>query len=132
MIIKIKMKKRANKKAHKRTIGGQTEGKQRATNKNDKNEKNGKKKKNIYGEYKNVLLTDKEFKSLQNEYSNYEELIKYLDEYIEMKGYKAKSHYLCIKKWVLDAVNKQTNINKPKTNKENILKKIQEEIEDED
>ena len=87
------MKKRANKKAHKRTIGGQTEGKQRATNKNDKNEKNGKKKKNIYGEYKNVLLTDKEFKSLQNEYSNYEELIKYLDEYIEMKGYKAKSHY---------------------------------------
>ena len=126
------MKKRANKKAHKRTIGGQTEGKQRATNKNDKNEKNGKKKKNIYGEYKNVLLTDKEFKSLQNEYSNYEELIKYLDEYIEMKGYKAKSHYLCIKKWVLDAVNKQTNINKPKTNKENILKKIQEEIEDED
>ena len=126
------MKKRANKKAHKKTIGGQTEGKQRATNKNDKNEKNGKKKKNIYGEYKNVLLTDKEFKSLQNEYSNYEELIKYLDEYIEMKGYKAKSHYLCIKKWVLDAVNKQTNINKPKTNKENILKKIQEEIEDED
>ena len=27
-----------------------------------------------------------------------------------MKGYKAKSHYLAIKKWVVDAVNK----NKPK------------------
>ena len=38
------MKKRANKKAHKRTFGGQTEGKQRATNKNDKNIKNDKKK----------------------------------------------------------------------------------------
>jgi hypothetical protein len=24
-----------------------------------------------------------------------------------MKGYKAKSHYLCIKKWVIDAVNKK-------------------------
>lgn len=117
------------------TTEQQTDNKQITINKNDKNEKNeknDKKKKNIYGEYKNVLLTDKEFKSLQNEYSNYEELIKYLDEYIEMKGYKAKSHYLCIKKWVLDAVNKQTNINKQKTNKENILKKFEEEIEDED
>ena len=37
-----------------------------------------------------------------------EELITYLDEYIEMKGYKAKSHYLCIKKWVVDAVKKQS------------------------
>ena len=117
------------------TTEQQTDNKQITINKNDKNdknEKNDKKKKNIYGEYKNVLLTDKEFKSLQNEYSNYEELIKYLDEYIEMKGYKAKSHYLCIKKWVLDAVNKQNNINKQKTNKENILKKFEEEIEDED
>lgn len=114
------------------TTEQQTDNKQITTNKNDKNEKNGKKKKNIYGEYKNVLLTDKEFKTLQDEYSNYEELIKYLDEYIEMKGYKAKSHYLCIKKWVLDAVNKQTNTNKQKTNKENILKKFEEEIEDED
>ena len=24
-----------------------------------------------------------------------------------MKGYKAKSHYLCIKKWVVDAVKKE-------------------------
>ena len=27
-----------------------------------------------------------------------------------MKGYKAKSHYLCIKKWVVDAVKR----NQPK------------------
>ena len=126
------MKRITNKMTYGETTEQQTDNKQITTNKNDKNEKNGKKKKNIYGEYKNVLLTDKEFKSLQNEYSNYEELIKYLDEYIEMKGYKAKSHYLCIKKWVLDAVNKQTNNNKQKTNKEKILKKFEEEIEDED
>lgn len=126
------MKRITNKITYGETTEQQTDNKQITINKNDKNEKNDKKKKNIYGEYKNVLLTDKEFKSLQNEYSNYEELIKYLDEYIEMKGYKAKSHYLCIKKWVLDAVNKQNNINKQKTNKENILKKFEEGIEDED
>lgn len=67
-----------------------------------------KEEKHKYGEYKHVLLTDKEYNKLKEDYSNYEELIKYLDEYIEMKGYKAKSHYLCIKKWVVDAV-KQKN-----------------------
>ena len=36
-----------------------------------------------------------------------DDCIRFLDEYIEMKGYKAKNHYLCIKKWVLDAVKEQ-------------------------
>lgn len=62
--------------------------------------------KHKYGEYKNVLLKDDELEKLKKEYPNYEELIKYLDEYIEMKGYKAKSHYLCIKRWVVDAVKR--------------------------
>ena len=65
-----------------------------------------KEKKHKYGEYQNVLLTDTELEKLKNEYSNYEELIKYLDESIEMKGYKYKSHYLAIKKWVVEAVKK--------------------------
>lgn len=60
--------------------------------------------KHKYGEYKNVLLTDDEYNKLKTDYINCEQLIKYLDEYIEMKGYKAKSHYLAIKKWVVDAV----------------------------
>ena len=60
--------------------------------------------KHKYGEYQHVLLTDKQLEELKKEYSNYEELIKYLDEYIEMKGYKAKNHYLAIKKWVINAV----------------------------
>ena len=84
------------------------------TNKNVKNVKNkrnnniyAKANKRKYGEYQNVLLKDEELQKLKEEYQNWEELIKYLDEYIEMKGYKAKSHYLCIKRWVIDAVNKQ-------------------------
>ena len=32
-----------------------------------------------------------------------------------MKGYKAKSHYLCIKKWVVDAAKKE-NLKNPKKN----------------
>ena len=70
-------------------------------------------KKQKYGEYKHVLLTDKQFNDLKEQYNNYEDLIAYLDEYIEMKGYKAKSHYLCIKKWVVDAV-KQHKPTEPK------------------
>jgi hypothetical protein len=37
-----------------------------------------------------------------------------LDEYIEKKGYKAKNHYLRIKKWVVDAVKERKG---SKTNK---------------
>lgn len=63
--------------------------------------------KHKYGEYHHVLLKDEELQALKRDYPNWEELIKYLDEYIEMKGYKAKSHYLCIRKWVVDAVKKK-------------------------
>lgn len=77
--------------------------------------KNTKKK---YGEFNHVRLTDEEYTKLINEYGSSlaTEYITYLDEYIEMKGYKAKSHYMCIKKWVFDAVNKKKggNINGPK------------------
>lgn len=64
------------------------------------------KEKHKYGEYQHVLLTDEELNKLKETYSNWQDLITYLDEYIEMKGYKAKSHYLCIRKWVVDAVAK--------------------------
>lgn len=84
------------------------------TSKNNIKE-NIKEKKHKYGEYKNVLLTDKELQLLKSNYDNVDELITYLDEYIEMKGYKAKSHYLCIRKWVTKAVkqnNKKSEIDK--------------------
>ena len=66
--------------------------------------KNAKASKRKYGEYKHVMLKDEELQKLQKEYPNYQELITYLDEYIEMKGYKAKNHYLAIRKWVVSAV----------------------------
>ena len=67
--------------------------------------------KRTYGEYKNVLLKDEEIEKLKTEYGTgkTEQAIKYLDEYIEMKGYKAKSHYLAIKKWVFDALKERKN-----------------------
>jgi len=69
---------------------------------------NNKPVKHKYGEYQHVLLTDKERDRLMDEFGEAEtsEAIKYLDEYIEMKGYKAKSHYLAIRKWVFDAVHR--------------------------
>ena len=101
----------------------------------NENENENKKEKNIkkekFGEYGNVLLTEKELQSLKSDYVNYQDLIKYLDEYIEMKGYKAKSHYLCIKRWVVDAVNKNSN-SEPKWFNEKIQnKKLSDEEEQE-
>ena len=86
--------------------------------------------KHKYGEYQHVLLTEKEYDKLKNDYSNYEQLIKYLDEYIEMKGYKAKNHNLAIRKWVVEAVdeyNKKHNINPEWFNKQIIEEQANEE-----
>lgn len=78
-------------------------------NKTKQNETKVKKEsvKKKFGEYQNVLLTEKEYQSLNSDFPNIPELIKFLDEYIEMKGYKAKSHYLAIRKWVKDAVDER-------------------------
>ena len=87
--------------------------------------------KHKYGEYKNVLLTDKEYEKLKKDYSNYDDLIKYLDEYIEMKGYKAKSHNLAIRKWVVDAA-KEHKRNIPKWfDKDNTIKETTKEEQEE-
>ena len=80
------------------------------------------------GEYQHVLLTDDEVEKLIEAYGKdmVVKLIKFLDEYIEMKGYKAKSHYLAIKKWVVDAVKeregkKKINTGVPTGNTQNDL-----------
>lgn len=64
--------------------------------------------KHKYGEYNHVLLTDAEYEKLCKEYGEgvAKSAITYLDEAIEMKGYKYKSHYLAIRKWVIEAVTK--------------------------
>lgn len=61
------------------------------------------------GEYGHVLLTEDQEDKLFKEYGEIvtAKAITFLDEYIEMKGYKAKNHYLAIKKWVIDAVKER-------------------------
>ena len=76
------------------------------TNTNTNNIYNNKEK---FGEYQNVFLKDSEFEKLKQDYGEEEtnKAITFLDEYIEMKGYKAKSHNLALRKWVFNAVKEQ-------------------------
>ena len=67
-------------------------------------------KKNIYGEFRHVKLSEEDLQKLHDEYGEQmtNDCIKYLDEYIEMKpSYKRNNHYLCIRKWVVDAVKEK-------------------------
>ena len=65
--------------------------------------------KHVFGEYSHVRLKDSEHDKLIEDYGQEmtDSCITFLDEYIEMKGYKAKNHYLCIRKWVVDAVKER-------------------------
>lgn len=67
-----------------------------------------KKLKQAHGEFQNVLLAQDEYEKLKIEYGDEaDKLVDFLSEYIEMKGYKAQSHYLAIRKWVVDAFAEQ-------------------------
>lgn len=79
-----------------------------------KKEKKAKPEKLNRGEYQNVLLTAEEEDKLIEEYGMVFALkaITFLDEYIEenkesKSEYKRKNHYLCIKRWVIDAVKEK-------------------------
>ena len=89
--------------------------------------------KHIHGEYKHVRLTDEELQKLETEFGAVEtqEAITYLDEYIEMKGAKYKSHYLALRKWVFDAV-KETKQRKERNQNAGSTKsqKLAQELED--
>lgn len=69
--------------------------------------------KNVRGEYKHVLLTDKEESQLMEEYGEILTLkaIDHLDQYIERKGCNDKNHYLTIRAWVIDAVQERMQKN---------------------
>ena len=73
------------------------------------NTNNKKDTKHKYGEFKHVLLTDAEHDRLVNDFGEEEthDAIRYLDEYIEMKGTKYKNHNLALRKWVFRAVKEQ-------------------------
>ena len=76
-------------------------------------------KKTACGEFGNVLLTKNELEKLKTQYpQEFETIIDYLSSYIEMKGYKAKSHYLAIQKWVVLAYREQ------KKREENLIRGV--------
>jgi hypothetical protein len=98
----------------------------------EKEKKNTKPEKRKYGEFKRVLLTDTEFETLENDFGTEMryQAIKFLDEYIEEKEYKSKSHYLAIRRWVIDAVRenakKQCSVKQRKqTATEDFMAKLQ-------
>lgn len=84
-------------------------------NKKEKNEKNiyistsfsdavenfsSPEQKHIYGQYKNVFLTDSDISQLKARFGNsYIEKIEALSEGLELKGYKYNNHYLAIIRW---------------------------------
>lgn len=89
--------------------------------------------KHKHGEFQNVLLTDAELQKLTDEYGNILtlEAITYLDEYIEEKPYKSKSHYLAIKRWVIEAVQEKrkkpaNNAAKPKNTTDDFMNQLQQ------
>jgi predicted phage replisome organizer len=65
--------------------------------------------KHKYGEFQHVLLTDNEYENLANSFGTElrDQAIKFLDEYIEDKGYKSQSHNMAIRRWVIDAVKEK-------------------------
>lgn len=76
--------------------------------------KSTKEPKHRYGEYQHVLLTDTEIDKLKNEYGTQltDEAVTFLDSYIEEKRYKANSHYLSIRRWVMNAIREKQERNK--------------------
>ena len=89
--------------------------------------------KHKYGEFQNVQLTDSECKKLTDEYGEIliDKAIIFLDEYIEEKGYKSKSHNLAIRRWVIDAIKDRekkpvTNTAKPKNSTDDFMNQLQQ------
>ena len=68
--------------------------------------------KHIHGEYKHVLLTEKQHLKLIKDFGEVKtaQLIKNLDEGIQLKGYKYKDCNLAIRKWAKGNADTSTNL----------------------
>lgn len=76
----------------------------------DKDKDKKKKKNNIkhqYGEFSNVLLTDDEYRKLQEKFTDYEEKIENLSYYMASHKTDYKSHYATILNWARKDVKEQ-------------------------
>lgn len=69
------------------------------TSKDTKNDTKIIAQKHKYGEFNNVLLSDDEFKKLQDKFIDWQSRIDELSYYLESKGAKYKSHYATILNW---------------------------------
>ena len=89
-------------KGKQRASKGQTKGNIIINNKEYKELNNIKEKiykKEKYGLFENVRLTDEEYQKLQEKFSDYQKRIDNLSSYIASKGDKYKSHYATILNW---------------------------------
>lgn len=109
VIVDINSQSKVKKSKEKKSILNESNIDDESTS-NSSSSSSKKTSKHKYGNYKNVLLTDEEHQKLLTQYGpiNLETIIKYLDEYIEMKGPKYKSHYLVILKWGAEAALKNS------------------------
>ena len=62
-----------------------------------------------YGEFKNVLLSDKDLEKLKAEYGEelVEKYIKKMDGWIELNGRRYKNYYLALRQWMNKEVSKK-------------------------
>ena len=62
-----------------------------------------------YGEFKNILLSDKDLEKLKAEYSEelVEKYIKKMDEWLELNGRRYKNYYLALRQWMNKEVSKK-------------------------
>lgn len=112
--IKVTQNSDKYSKNHNKSVKNESKSRKNPTNKikvNEMkvNEREGAPAKHSYGPFGNVMLLDDEFTKLADKYGAdiRNDAIEFLDMYIEEKGYKTKSHYLAIIRWVVNAVNER-------------------------
>lgn len=112
--IKVTQNSDKYSKNHNKSVKNESKSRKNPTNKikvNEMkvNERESAPAKHSYGPFGNVMLLDDEFTKLADKYGAdiRNDAIEFLDMYIEEKGYKTKSHYLAIIRWVVNAVNER-------------------------
>lgn len=112
--IKVTQNSDKYSKNHNKSVKNESKSRKNPTNKikvNEMkvNERESAPAKHSYGPFGNVMLLDDEFTKLADKYGAdiRDEAVEFLDMYIAEKGYKTKSHYLAIIRWVVNAVNER-------------------------
>lgn len=99
----------------------------RDRNLNNINSEPARNQKHKYGEFKNVLLTEKEYNNFIDEFGEdkTKAFIQHYSELKEMKGYKYKSDYLALKKWGIKSYLESCNKGSASNQHKDLSNKIQ-------